>query len=196
MLQHWPSHSAWHPSPGCGASWSLVLMTDKYSKEREHKPEYNWINDFCIKQGDYMHPVASSTKCDEFFRVIRNSIYCRQLASKTLSTQIFSSVLFKYRWVVFSKMAELFSSLLLIKYSQRSQMQHFIDDKYSQQENPPTKSCSDLLSIAKWLPRQQQPQFVCSVFCLFSHDLQGCLLLVIPGKKKKKKKQLAQQHWQ
>lgn len=34
----------------------------------------------------------------------------------------------------FSKMVELFSSLLLIKYSQRSQMQHFIDDKYSQQK--------------------------------------------------------------
>jgi len=64
----------------------------------------------------------------------------------------------------FSKMVELFSSLLLIKYSQRSQMQHFIDDKYSQQENPLKKATLTFYPSQNDFPGSNSPILSCWFF--------------------------------
>lgn len=83
--------------PRLGALGSPVLMTDTYLQENAIKSEYNCIHYFYVKHGDFTHPPASSTKSGKLIMAVRNSIYCTQLASKALSTEIFSSILFKYR---------------------------------------------------------------------------------------------------
>lgn len=63
-------------------------------------------------------------------------------------------------------------------------MQHFIDDKYSQQENTLKKATLTFYPLQNDFPGSNSPILFGWVFCLFSYELQRCILLVIPGKKK------------